>query len=38
MDLAVGLAFTASRVEQDGDVDEFGLLIAASTLQLGSFE
>lgn len=24
--LAVGLAFTASKVEQDGDVDEFGLL------------
>ncbi len=26
MDLAVGLAFTASRVEQDGDVDKFNLL------------
>lgn len=25
-DLAVGLAFTASKVEQDGDKDEFGLL------------
>ncbi len=26
MDLAVGLAFTASKVEQDGDTDKFGLL------------
>lgn len=26
MDLAVGVAFTASKVEQDGDTDEFGLL------------